>query len=172
MRFLSISKVHGVNEIQEETPSFLAGRIEALKTELSKYPMTKRRSFDRACFLRPTLENDEKLFLIFLRGTRFDVKAAARLLCIHFDHKLELFGEAKLPKTITLEDLDDDDLEVFKTGSYIIVPKKDRSGRQPQLINLSRMKYKHWKNQVSPFFCFSGMESLGTLPQIFRHVLP
>ena len=62
--------------------------------------------------------------------------------------KLELFGAAKLPKTMTLEDLDEDDLEVFKTGSYIILPKKDRSGRQPQLLNLPRLKFKDWRNQV------------------------
>jgi hypothetical protein len=137
-----------VNEIEEETREFIEERIRAIKAELSKYPMPKRRAFDRACFLKPTLETDDKLFLMFLRAERFDEVAAARKLCLHFDHKMELFGEAKLPKTITLEDLDDDDLAVFKTGSYIILPKKDRSGRQPQLLNLPRMSFKNWKNQV------------------------
>ena len=137
-----------MNKVLAESKTFVKERIAAMKAELLKYPVAKRRSFDRACFLRPTLENDDKLFLMFLRSERFDELAAARKLCLHFDHKLELFGAAKLPKTMTLEDLDEDDLEVFKTGSYIILPKKDRSGRQPQLLNLPRLKFKDWRNQV------------------------
>ncbi len=132
----------------EETPEFIADRIRAIKAELSRYPVTKRRSFDRACFLKPSLENDWKLYLLFLRAERFDEVAAAVKLCLHFDHKWELFGEAKLPKTITLDDLDEDDMEVFQTGSHVILPKKDRAGRGVGLINLPPMRFRHWKNQV------------------------
>ena len=136
----------------EETPEFIADRIQALKAELARYPVSKRRSFDRACFLRPSLEMDKKLYLLFLRAERFDEVAAARKLCLHFDHKMALFGEAKLPKAITLDDLDEDDMAVFQTGSYVILPKKDRAGRGVGLMNIPAMKYRHWKNQASPQF--------------------
>jgi hypothetical protein len=85
---------------------------------------------------------------LFLRAERFEVQPAAKKLCLHFDHKWELFGEAKLPKKITLDDLDEDDIAVIRSGSYIILPKKDRAGRRIGVINLPPMHHKHWKNQV------------------------
>ena len=122
-----------------------------MKAELARYAVPKRRAFDRALFLKPSLENDEKLYLLFLRADRFDEVAAAKKLCLHFDHKLELFGEAKLTKTITLDDMDEDDMACFYAGSQIILPKKDRAGRSVDLINLPRMTFRHWKNQVGNF---------------------
>jgi hypothetical protein len=142
------TQVHGVNDVFQETPEFVADRIRAIKEELTKYPLSKRRAFDRACFLKPSLGNDEKVYLLFLRAERFDVPPAARKLCLHFEHKWELFGEAKLPKNITLDDLDEDDMAALRTGSYIILPKKDRAGRRVGVINLPPMQFKHWKNQV------------------------
>lgn len=133
----------------EETPQFVAERVQAIKDELAKYPLTKRRAFDRACFLKPSLGNDEKLYLLFLRAERFDEVAAARKLCLHFDHKMELFGEGKLAKKITLDDLDADDMATFRTSSFVILPKKDRAGRRVGVINLPPMKFKSWQNQVS-----------------------
>lgn len=146
-----VLKVHGVNAIPDETPAFVKERIEATKAVMSKLPMSKRRAFDRAVFLKPGLEKDDKLYLLFLRAERFDPVAAARKLTLHFEHKLELFGEAKLPKKITLDDMDPDDLEVFRTGSHIILTKRDRAGRKVNLIDLTRISFKHWKNQVR--FC-------------------
>lgn len=155
-----------MNKIQQETEEFVSERIEAMKEELSKLPPTRRRSFDRACFLKPTLENDHGLYLMFLRADRFDAESAASKLCLHFDHKLELFGEAKLPKKITLEDLNEDDLEVFQSCAYIVL-KKDRSGRQPQLLNMPRMKFKSWKNQV----CLLHSTLAPPIPSLFADVV-
>lgn len=138
-----------MNSVQEETPEFIQERVAEVKMELSKFSVTKRRAFDRAIFLKPGLENDVNLYLLFLRSTNYDGNTAAHKLCLHFDHKLELFGEAKLPKKITLDDLDEDDKAVFQTGCQIILPQKDRSGRTIQIINIPRMSFKHWKNQVS-----------------------
>lgn len=137
-----------MNEIAEESPEFIAERIKAIRAELGRFPISKRRAFDRAVFLKPALEHDEKLYLLFLRAERFDEVAAAKKLCLHFDHKLELFGEVKLPKKITLDDMDEDDMACFYAGSYVILPKKDRAGRSVGLINLPRIKFRDWKNQV------------------------
>lgn len=147
--FMCCMQVHGVNSIVEETPEFVAERVAAMRSELAKFSVTKRRAFDRAIFLKPRLEKDTKLYLLFLRSERFDPISAAQKLCLHFDHKLELFGEVNLPKEITLDDLDEDDLEIFQTGCQLVLPHKDRSGRTIQIISIPRMKFKHWKNMVS-----------------------
>eukprot|EP00934_Nitzschia_sp_Nitz4_P009394 Nitzschia sp. Nitz4//scaffold63_size106090//69156//70835//NITZ4_004398-RA/size106090-augustus-gene-0.160-mRNA-1//1//CDS//3329555999//9384//frame0 len=142
-----IEEVHGIQAIAEEDPTFVEKSIAVLKKEIAKLPSSKRRAFERASFLKPGLDQDEQLYLLFLRGDRFDAVKAAAKLCAHFEHKLELFGEAKLPKKITLDDLDEDDMACFQKGSLIFLGK-DRSGRAVDLINPMRMEYKHWKNQV------------------------
>ena len=48
---------------------------------------------------------------MFLRAERFDAPKAAIRLVNHFEGKLVLFGEDKLVKRITLDDLEEEDIE-------------------------------------------------------------
>lgn len=140
--------VHGVAPIQEETPYLIASRLKELQQELVKIPKSQRRALDRALFLRPSLEYDKKFRLMFLRAVSYDAQEAARRMCKHFQDKLELFGEEKLAKRITLDDMDADDMEAGSTGSVLVLPEKDRAGRTVLFTNMKLCRYKRSKNQV------------------------
>ena len=47
----------------------------------------------------------------------------------YFEQKLKLFGEDKLVRRITLDDMTDEDMEVAKCGCLQVLPKRDRDGR-------------------------------------------
>ena len=104
---------------------------------------------DLAMAMRPELLNDRAFRLMFLRSDWFDVAKAAKRLVTFFDSKLKLFGEEKLVKRITYEDLDKDDRESLSTGSSQVLPSTDRSGRGIVFLTYKLMKFKSWKNQVS-----------------------
>jgi hypothetical protein len=141
-------EVHGVAKIINETPEFVSKCLDQFRNELSKVSRPRRKNLGRAMFLKPSLERDTKFQLMFLRADRYDAAKAARRMCSHFDHKLALFGEAKLVKRITLEDMDEDDMAAVKTGNFEFLPQKDQSGRPIFVTALNRFEYKSWENQV------------------------
>ena len=68
--------------------------------------------------------------LLFLRAEDYDAKLACARLLNFLDMKRELFGDEKLTKDITLDDLDDDDMHALRSGGFQILPIPDRSGRR------------------------------------------
>ena len=65
------------------------------------------------------------------------------------EHKSQIFPEEKLPCRITLDDLDEDDMKSFRSGSYQPLPSKDQAGRSVLVVNATRIKFeKSWKNEV------------------------
>lgn len=119
-------------------------------------PKQRRKAFERAVFLRPSLENDDNMLLMFLRADRYDATSAAKRLLLHFEHKLELFGDAKLPKKITLDDLDEDDMHAMETCFFLGRPEKDQSGRVVVFIDLQQLRLvAHGKNLVRKFWCWT-----------------
>jgi hypothetical protein len=70
-------------------------------------------------------------------------------MAIFFQRKLELFGENKLVKKITLEDMDEDDMAAVKSGSVHFLSQKDRAGRPVFFSAQKYDNYKRWENQVS-----------------------
>jgi hypothetical protein len=141
-------EVHGVAELIDETPEFVSQCLAHFRDELSKVSRQKRKTLDRAIFLKPSLERDTRFQLMFLRADRYDAADAARRMCTYFDHKQILFGEGKLAKRITLEDMDEDDMAAVKTGAIQSLPQKDQSGRPVWFTALNQFKYKSWENQV------------------------
>lgn len=111
-------EVHGISEVIDETPEFVAKRLhemrEALST-LSKRPKVVR-ALSRAFFLQPNLAKDDNFHLIFLRAERFDPVQAAAKMARYFEHKAELWGEDKLVKRITLEDLGEKEMKHMHWG--------------------------------------------------------
>ena len=67
----------------------------------------------------------------------------------HFEFKRELFGDDKLVKDITLDDMDEDDLDAFATASLIPLKERDQSGRTVLWHSPPHFRTKHWKNYVS-----------------------
>ena len=69
-------------------------------------------------------------FCLFFALTTYCSTSVAFLGFVqHFEHKVQLFGEEKLVKKLTLDDLDDDDKAALRPGSHLFLLGKDTVGR-------------------------------------------
>ena len=119
---------------------------------LAEMPPAARKNFNRAIYLRPSLENadDSRLHLMMLRAARFDPVKAARKLCHHFDCKQGLFGDAKLVDEVTLDDMDENDRRLLQRGTMQVF--KDRLGRMVHIHTIALYNHKNWKSQLRATF--------------------
>lgn len=148
-------EVHGIAKVQEKSPEEEAALVRELREELKN--IRGKPELERAQFLCSSYADDPKFLLMFLRSENFVVKSAAVRMVTHFKHKLHLFGIEKLAKPITLEDLDDDDMDALLTGWVQPLSQKDRSGRPVLFLFNKALKYKSVENQVRirpPFLLF------------------
>ena len=145
-------EIHGVgNSIIEETVERVLGALKTLRefylsnqkndfmtseadksaTASSNMPSlsVKREAYDRAVFLRPMLEKDDKLHLMFLRAQRFDPCMAAQHIFLYFENKRALFGDELLTQKITLKDLTDHEVKLVQEGANQLLAGRERSGR-------------------------------------------
>lgn len=97
--------IHGVRDVIEETEELVASKLEEMKKCLAKISTRERQAWDRAVFLRPSLSQDRKLYLMCLRARRFRVDDAAKLLVAYFRTKRDLFGDDLLIHRITWNDV-------------------------------------------------------------------
>jgi hypothetical protein len=67
--------------------------------------------------------------ITFLRADRYNPQEAVMRIIRFLEIKRSLFGTKKLVKKITLADLDKDDMECLKDGTYQILPVRDMAGR-------------------------------------------
>jgi hypothetical protein len=112
----------------EEEPEFVERRVAQMEDEISKN--RKKFAYDRALFLSPSYVRDRNFALMFLRSTvDFHPRKAAECMIAHFELKLELFGLECLARSITLEDLNEEDMETLEAGNCQYLPEKDRGGR-------------------------------------------
>jgi hypothetical protein len=144
-----LDEIHGVAKVPDETPELISECLKEFQEELLKLPRNKRKTLDRALFLKPSLEHDNDFKLMFLRADRFEASKAVWRMATYFEYKMDLFGEEKLVKKITLDDMSEDDMEAFHSGSFQILPEKDRAGSTVWFFALQDFKYKHWRNYVS-----------------------
>jgi hypothetical protein len=123
----ALHDVHGIvdNDNENESPDLIATRLDELDHELN---IIKRLTALETAE-RMSADYVRGLRLTFLRADNYDTKKAANRMKRYFEEKQGLFGEEKLTKHITLEDLDADDLATLKSGYLQVLPIKDRSGR-------------------------------------------
>ena len=124
--------LHGISELQEETPEFLDEKLDCMDSALRKIPT--KSAYDVAYELEPEKLQDRDFRLKFLRATSFDVEAAAKRLTIHLDQKRALFGDDKIMKNITWSDLGSEEHEILELCWYTILPLRDRA-RRMVLVN-------------------------------------
>lgn len=111
-------EVHGIfHDGIDETPEFVKESLEKMREALTNIARRPKKALNRAFFLQPDLAADDAFHLIFLRAERFDPFNAATKMCRYFEHKLELWGEEKLVKRITLEDLGEKEVQHMNQGS-------------------------------------------------------
>ena len=150
-----LDDIHGVASIQEETPASILQSLREIDLALGVLPKIKRKALDRALFFKPGLLDDEhsdKFKLMFLRADSYDAPKAAKRLAKHFEEKLELFGEGKLTKPITLDDLEEEDLENLGFVGCAILPHKDQSGRPIMFFDIPRFNFDNPQSMVRRYF--------------------
>jgi hypothetical protein len=78
----------------------------------------------------PQYVSDPTFRLAFLRAENFDAARAAARMVRYFHWKMAAFGESKLCKDITLEDLTPEDMKILKRGYGQALPVRDRRDRE------------------------------------------
>jgi hypothetical protein len=120
------------NDELDETPARLAralAELDALwRSQVQKEANTSLRL---AVLQYQDRVSSTKFRLMFLRADDFDVPKTMQRIINHFDQQRYLFGEPKVGKKITLEDLKEyqDTWSVIESGPHQLLPSKDRSGR-------------------------------------------
>eukprot|EP00980_Cylindrotheca_fusiformis_P026055 scaffold15301_cov142-Cylindrotheca_fusiformis.AAC.4 len=131
-REAALEEVHGILKNDPEDTCFLQANLQAMEDRLNS--IKRGTVYEKAEAVDPCFVSSREIRLLFLRGNRYDPKAAAEQLIKHFDLKLSLFGSKKLTKDITLVDLDDNDRICLASGFCQILPQKDVAGRTILLI--------------------------------------
>ena len=121
--------IHGVGDVVEETDEMLEANLAEMRIALDRIPDSAKIAWDRAVFLRPSLATDRSLHLMLLRAARFDVPRAATLLVHRFEEKRFYFGDDLLIHRITWDDLTPEEHAFVRSGSYQLIPDRDRTGR-------------------------------------------
>jgi hypothetical protein len=89
--------------------------------------------------------------IMFLRSTNWDTIEAANKLVRFMQLKLELFGESKLSKRITLEDLDQDDRASLEAGCGTFCGR-DKAGRALIFVRHQWYRYKNVHNLIRAMY--------------------
>ena len=119
--------LHGISELQEETPDFLEEKLASMDEALGKIPI--KSAYDVAYQLDPEKLQDRDFRLKFLRATSFDAEAAAKRMAMHLDQKRALFGDDKILKDITWSDLGSEEHEILELCWTTVLPLRDRARR-------------------------------------------
>ena len=146
----ALHDIHGVayaiNETKELVDKSLKDFDQIIQLKKDK---KSAQAYELAASISEEYVSSRKRRLMFLRAERFVCKKAANRYFNFFRNKLDLFGEAKLCKDITLDDLDEDDMDCLRAGHHQMVPIRDRSGRLVVSVTHANVKYKHPINLVS-----------------------
>ena len=122
--------IHGVAEIVEETPDFVARRLEQLQLELDLLNhMPDKDAYNQARAKSPEYVTSRKSCLMFLRAASFDTREAAARMVRYYKEKLLVFGPEPLARDIRLTDLSSEAIASLETGHRQLLPGRDRAGR-------------------------------------------
>ena len=121
--------LHGVvtDSLVKETPEFVVRSLEEFNSKIEQ--IKDKDAYGRALSQDPSFVSNRLFRLKYSRTTNVDPAWAALKFVQFFEFKLELFGKDKLTTSITLNDLDQDDIECLKSGFCTILPLQDRAGR-------------------------------------------
>mmetsp|Transcript_41548 Transcript_41548/g.100034 ORF Transcript_41548/g.100034 Transcript_41548/m.100034 type:complete len:384 (-) Transcript_41548:352-1503(-) len=117
---------------QEESPETIQQAFRDLMEQIEKIPDSQKTAWTLAMNTYPAYVLDPNFLLRFLRAERFDPLLTAQRLVLHFNIKQELFGNEKLGREITVQDIqqDEDDWDCMQRGFMQVLSKRDGSGRQ------------------------------------------
>lgn len=113
-----------------EPPSLIDESLLKLDLELLRINFHRKQAYNKVLKSKREYVLDKKFRLKFLRAEKFDAALAASRLVLHFEEKLELFGEDLLGREILLSDLDEDDLDTLNMGYLQVLQQPDTNNRK------------------------------------------
>ena len=140
---------HGVADSNKDDPKLIEELLKALDEHLNRIkPGTL---YEKAEAMDRDYVSNRDFRMLFLKGNRYDAKAAAEQMIRFFKVKHNLFGDEYLVRDITTQDLVEDDVKSIMAGGVQLSRLTDSSGR---LIS----------------FCFPGIRADVPLKNILRHL--
>ncbi|CAJ1932627.1 unnamed protein product [Cylindrotheca closterium] len=145
--------LHGVSAESQEDTKVMDKLLKSLTEHLHR--LKKGTVYESAEERNPPYVCQRKFQILFLRGNRYDPKAAAEKIISFYSLKKDLFGTERLVRDITLQDMDEDDMETLMCGSAQVASCLDRSGRVIVLAVPGLRKYKSIKNELRYLYYLS-----------------
>jgi hypothetical protein len=137
-RMRATEELHGVIQSDyKETPSIISDWLQILDHYLSAVKYGS--AYETAEANDPLYCANSDFRMKFLRANKGNPRKAADQMILFFETKLSLFGEEKLTKEITIDDLDEDDQKCLQDGSFQILPCSDMTGR-PVIFGLTCLR--------------------------------
>ena len=145
----------GNNGDENADPSYIDRCLGQVHKNIVHIRGKTKEPYTKACLLAPEKygkQNDE-FYIKFLEATRYNTSEAAEKIVLNFYYKEMLFGTDKLTKTITLDDLSDDDMTALRSGQTMFLPGKDMADRFVVYQTARFLNVDLWENHVSTIYC-------------------
>lgn len=130
-------------------PMLVQKHQQELRDELSKISNHTAYSYAK----RQAPEYVESLELGFLCAEDWDATKAALRMLSFFDAKLSLFGSQALQRPLQVSDLDLQDREWLRSGSFQILPSRDKQSRRVLCVFLKKLITETIHNVVGLDWC-------------------
>jgi hypothetical protein len=128
-----LEELHGIrNNNNPEDPESVAVWLQILDMHINT--IKRGTVYETAEAMNRSHVTSRAFRMTFLRANRYDPCAAATHIIQFLEFKRSLFGQEKLVKKITLDDLEEQDVKNVETGSCQISSHTDRSGRKIILL--------------------------------------
>lgn len=125
--------IHGLSGVIPENPPFVREKLKEFREVMDNLSanVVTRAAWDRAVFLRPSLQSDRELALLYLRAKRFDTFDAVQLLFKSYEAKQFLFGEESvLHRRIRWDDLTELEQSIVRSGFCLHIPRNKENTRK------------------------------------------
>lgn len=122
----ALDDLHCVGEELHETPEIIENLLQDFEHELQQ---EHNSVYEMAVNQNRSYVEDPAFRLKFLRAALHDVGKAVRNMLEFLRYKATYFGNEKVARDITLDDLNEDDKELLLSGLHHIQDGTDRMGR-------------------------------------------
>lgn len=137
--------LHGQTTEIEETEALVQTSFEKLDFEIEQISENSKVAFLEAQKHCPEYVKSKAFRLMFLRCERFEPTKTARRLVKYWEEKLRYFGPEKAYHPITIDDLQEEDIEILKSGAFVPIMNKDRYGRPIFFADSTKWKIEYSK---------------------------
>ncbi|CAJ1955763.1 unnamed protein product [Cylindrotheca closterium] len=118
--------IHCVGEELKETPGMIQKALADFEEMVKK---DRNAAYEIAMTQNRAYVEDPSFRLKFLRANMHDVGKSVRQMMNSLQHKAKYFGNDKVAREITLDDLNEEDKNLLLSGFYHVQEERDRTGR-------------------------------------------